>query len=127
MHERKSESVVAQSCLTLSNPMNCSLPGSSIHGIFQARVLEWVAVAFSVIYALGWPKHDFMNFDVISIFKLLKSFCCEYRALNLSLFTLHTQFNTDIVLHFFALFLNLKLPNEIYFLQIRFQTTGLRF
>ena len=38
----KSESEVAQSCLTLSDPMNCSLRGSSIHGIFQARVLEWV-------------------------------------------------------------------------------------
>ena len=37
----KSEREVAQSCLTLSNPMHCSLPGSSIHGIFQARVLEW--------------------------------------------------------------------------------------
>ena len=43
----KSESEVAQSCLTLSNPMDCSLPGSSIHGIFQARVLEWGAIAFS--------------------------------------------------------------------------------
>ena len=43
----KSESEVAQSCLTLSNPMDCSPPGSSIHGIFQARVLEWGAIAFS--------------------------------------------------------------------------------
>ena len=43
----KSESEVAQSCLTLSDPMDCSLPGSSIHGIFQARVLEWGAIAFS--------------------------------------------------------------------------------
>ena len=43
----KSESEVAQSCLTLHDPMDCSLPGSSIHGIFQARVLEWVAIAFS--------------------------------------------------------------------------------
>ena len=43
----KSESEVAQLCLTLSNPMDCSLPGSSIHGIFQAKVLEWVAIAFS--------------------------------------------------------------------------------
>ena len=43
----KSESEVAESCLTLSNPMDCSLPGSSIHGIFQARVLEWGAIAFS--------------------------------------------------------------------------------
>jgi len=44
----KSESEVAQSCPTLSNPMDCSLPGSSIHGIVQARVLEWDAIAFSV-------------------------------------------------------------------------------
>ena len=43
----KSESEVAQSCQTLRDPMDCSLPGSSIHGIFQARVLEWGAIAFS--------------------------------------------------------------------------------
>ena len=43
----KSENEVAQSCSTLSNPMDCSLPGSSVHGIFQARILEWVAIAFS--------------------------------------------------------------------------------
>ena len=42
----KSESEVVQSCLTLSDPMDCSLPGSSVHGIFQPRVLEWVAIAF---------------------------------------------------------------------------------
>ena len=45
----KSEREVSQSCPTLSNPMDCSLPGSSVHGIFQARVLEWVAIAFSVM------------------------------------------------------------------------------
>ena len=44
----KSESEVAQSCPTLSDPMDCSLPGSSVHGIFQARVLEWGAIAFSL-------------------------------------------------------------------------------
>ena len=44
----KSESEVAQWYPTLSDPMDCSLPGSSVHGIFQARVLEWVAIAFSV-------------------------------------------------------------------------------
>ena len=45
---RKSESEVAQSCLpTLCNPMDCSLPGSSLHGIFHARVLEWVAISSS--------------------------------------------------------------------------------
>ena len=43
----KSESEVAQSCPTLSDPMDYSLPGSSVHGIFQARVLEWGAIAFS--------------------------------------------------------------------------------
>ena len=43
----KSESEVAQLCPTLSDPMDCILPGSSIHGIFQARVLKWVASAFS--------------------------------------------------------------------------------
>ena len=43
----KSESEVAQSCLTLRDPMDCSLPGSSVHGSLQARVLEWVAIAFS--------------------------------------------------------------------------------
>ena len=47
----KSESEVTQSCPTLSDPMDCSLPGSSIHGIFQARVLEWGATAFSAFKA----------------------------------------------------------------------------
>jgi len=50
----KSESEVAQSCPTLSDPMDCSLPGSSVHGIFQARVLEWGAIAFSTkFYEVG--------------------------------------------------------------------------
>ena len=49
----KSESEVAQSCPTPSDPMDCSPPGSSVHGIFQARVLEWGAIAFSGIYILA--------------------------------------------------------------------------
>ena len=44
----KSESEVALSCQTLSDPMDCSLPGSSVHGVSQARVLEWGAIAFSI-------------------------------------------------------------------------------
>ena len=44
----KSQSEVAQSCLIPSDPMDCSLPGSSIHGIFQARVLEWGAIAYKL-------------------------------------------------------------------------------
>ena len=43
----KSEHEVAQSCPTISDPMDCSPPGSSVHGIFQARVLEWGVIAFS--------------------------------------------------------------------------------
>ena len=53
MHE--SESEVAQSCPTLSNPMDCSLPGSSIHGIFQARVLEWGAIALKAVITMLCP------------------------------------------------------------------------
>ena len=56
----KSESEVTQSCLTLSDPMDCGLPGSSIHGIFQTRVLEWVLIA------LGAPKCTFPYFVIIS-------------------------------------------------------------
>ena len=54
----KSESEVAQLCLTLNDPMDCSPPGSSVHGIFQARVLEWGAIAFSVkgCYSLPTPS-----------------------------------------------------------------------
>ena len=48
----KSESEVAQSCLTLYDPMDCGLPRSSIHGIFQARVLEWVAIAVSMVKSI---------------------------------------------------------------------------
>ena len=55
----KSEGEVAQSCLTLSDPVDCSLPGSSAHGIFQARVLEWGAIAFSV--GMWYTKHNTLN------------------------------------------------------------------
>ena len=53
----KSQSEVAQSCSTLSDPMDCSPPGSSVHGIFQARVLEWGAISFSIRCAMG-VKHE---------------------------------------------------------------------
>ena len=67
----KSESEVAQSCLTLSDPMDCSLPGSSIHGIFQARVLEWGAIAFPRI--LGYTSIIFEN-DIECLTELLGIF-----------------------------------------------------
>jgi len=52
----KSEREVSQSYPTLREPMDCSLPGSSVHGIFQARVLEWGAIAFSK--KMLWPKDN---------------------------------------------------------------------
>ena len=55
----KSESEVAQSCLTPSDPMDCSLPGPSIYGIFQARVLEWGAIAFSVNHHSPMQNKEF--------------------------------------------------------------------
>ena len=60
----KSESEVTQSCLTPSDPMDCSLSGSSIHGIFQARVLEWVAISAQAApfpnlrKSVEWPQAD---------------------------------------------------------------------
>ena len=54
----KSESEVAQPCLTLSDPMDCSLPGSSIHGVCQARVLESGAVAFSTGPITSWQIEE---------------------------------------------------------------------
>ena len=66
----KSESEVAQSCPTLSEPMDCSLPGPSIHGIFQARVLEWGVIAFSV---------SGVSFILIEVWKVeIASSCQQY-------------------------------------------------
>ena len=78
----KSESEVAQSCPTLSDPMDCNLPGSSIHGIFQARVLEWGAIAFSsgfsTVYILedqlGWIQNLWFTFSVFVSDMLLHCF-----------------------------------------------------
>ena len=53
---RQSEGEVAQSCPTLYDPMDCSLSGSSVHGIFQARVLEWIAISFSRVSS--WPRNQ---------------------------------------------------------------------
>ena len=66
----KNGSEVAQLCPTPSNPMDCSLPGSSVHGICQARVLEWVAIAFSIISFL---EDAFLNTECY----FLLSFNCS--------------------------------------------------
>ena len=73
----KSESEVAQSCLTLSDPMDCSLPGSSIHGIFQARVLEWGAIAFSVFIPQNFSKLRLCARPCVSVSFLFVSCCCN--------------------------------------------------
>ena len=54
IHPRLFLSVHARSCSTLCDPMDCSLPGSSVHGIFQARILEWVAISYS--RGSCWPR-----------------------------------------------------------------------
>ena len=80
----KSEREVAQSCPTLSNPMDCSLPGSSVPGNFQARVLEWGAIAFSVATPECILRHEdlfkmilfFNSFLILAVVGL----CCCTRA-----------------------------------------------
>ena len=68
----KSEIEVTQSCPTLSDPRDCSLPGSSVHGIFQSRVLEWGAIAFSRLYLrvclIKGFRYIFLNISYIYVF-----------------------------------------------------------
>ena len=90
----KSEREVTQSCLTLSDPMDCSLPGSSIHGIFQARVLEWGAIAFSRVYL-----YYHSNF----LFLLTVFIVGEKQKINLLIGTANTTPYID-VLHFLNIF-----------------------
>ena len=68
----KSESEIAQSCPILSNPMDCSLPGSSVHGILQARILEWVAISFSMIrHTPTQTPYVILPLKLLKIFTLL--------------------------------------------------------
>ena len=73
----RSESEVSQSCRTHRDPMDCSLPGSSVHGIFQARVLEWGAIAFSTTDTNRLQKKEKM------------SLCCSSSTLREELSNLH--------------------------------------
>ena len=75
----KSEREVAQSCPTLRDPMDCSLPDSSAHGIFQARVLEWGAMAFS-------------NFVFSSVYMLIPNCPLPFPLVTISLFLLWVYF-----------------------------------
>ena len=82
--KKKSESEVAQSCLTLCDPMDCSPPGSSVHGILQARILEWVAISFPRIKSIHMHK-DFAKV----IFGHWPDYCSWYIHLKYNLIFLH--------------------------------------
>ena len=94
----KSESEVVRSCSTISDPVDCSLPGSSVHGIFQARVLEWGAIAFS----LNWPS-SLLFFEVEDIFFF-------FTFSPLLLFYFYLEDNCFTVLYWFLLYNNLNQP-----------------
>ena len=74
----KSESEVAQSCPTLSDPMDCSLPGSSVHGTLQARVLEWGAIAFSNKFP-RWGNKFKVSFWILKVNKVLNNSLFIYK------------------------------------------------
>ena len=94
----RSESEVAQSCPTLSDPMDCSPPGSSIHEIFQARVLEWSAIAFSISYSKQvifedadlcphFKYHSYLTpFKCFLMGKVVSSLLCSFHVLHFHLF-----------------------------------------
>ena len=73
----KSEREVAQSCLTLSDPMDCSLTGSSVHGIFQARVLEWGAIAFSISMLVSLKSLSHLPTSCLRL-----DSCCQIHDIN---------------------------------------------
>ena len=101
----KSESQVVQSCSTLSDPMDCSLPGFSIHGIFQARVLEWGAIAFrclekaTIIHDLFQKPCNFSPSDSLMIHLSTQSFffpkCKVSMAEDLGVKKIHTSKNKN--------------------------------
>ena len=88
----KSESEVAQSCLTLSDPMDCSLPGSSVHGIFQARVLEWGAIAFSGYSLVGCKELDTIEHTCTYL-------CTSLYATSYTFIHIHKYVHTNIHTH----------------------------
>ena len=69
----KSESEVAQSCLTLCDPTDCSLPGSSVHGISQARALEWGTIAFSDIHTAAAAAKSLQSCPMLLYLKLVNN------------------------------------------------------
>ena len=79
----KSENEVAQSCLTLWDPMDCNLQGSSIHGIFQVRLLEWAAISFSNHKEHQLTKHN-INADccLYSVLTYWSAWVCKFHVIS---------------------------------------------
>ena len=101
--------VVAQSCLTLCDPMDWSLPGSSVHGIFQARVLEWVAIALGKLQKNELPWHTTWIFKKQKTNNAGNTKCCqrfETRAVGRQ--TWYRHFGRQ-----FLIMLNMDLPYEL--------------
>ena len=87
----KSEREVAQSCLTLSDPMDCNLPGSSIHGIYEARVLEWGAIAFSSpVLGSYKPKRNSFQ-QIIFENRYVEISACKFTVLLILLYLTSSQ------------------------------------
>ena len=122
----ESEREVAQSCPTLSDPMDCSLPGSSIYGSFQARVLEWVASAFSdSLSAAKWKKcidqgmggSVAWNFHAFSRSMTLPELRCAHQ----------TESSLNItILELYSVFSSLPNPNG-WWVRLKFSTNNLLF
>ena len=83
----KSESEVAQLCPTLHDPMDCSLPDSSVHGIFQSRVLEWGAIAFSAI--TSYFLYLYLSFFCVSVY-------WDYNNYHASIFNYSPNISCDL-------------------------------
>ena len=102
----KSESEVSHSCLTPSDPMDCSLPGSSVHGIFQARVLEWGAIAFSITTHcsnIKIPSMTFCFFMFCSFVKILTT-----SSVTLLFFSLYPIMMLSLPLHGYTRYANFQ-------------------
>ena len=98
----KSESEVAQSCLTCHDPMDCSLPGSSVHGIFQARVLEWGSIAFSECGSAGDSLSQYIHMHKTPYFIFIKVYFwgIEFK-LDICFSVLSRYYSTIFLLAFF--------------------------
>ena len=114
----KSESEVTESCPTFSDPMDCSPPASSVHGIFQARVLEQGAIAFSVSYRLQIRKSESEKSrknQACSMFSLSSSFSGKKRKTHCSIFPFHCNTRYHFSSHPRA-FPHLSFPPRMLFL-----------